>query len=155
MFQYYTLKKIIIFILLFTASLGYGQNLKGSLKYGGRQDGKPFSITYALMMEGINDPEINISSNSLPAEVKTTVFFNYDNSNKLKVIFSNGKHNILYNIRNIYTRKPNSVGFITEADASHTDVKNGKAEIVFTDRDIQILIVESNKVITFLAPIKN
>jgi hypothetical protein len=149
------MKKTITFILLFITSLGYSQNLKGSLKYGGNQDGKTFSITYRSMQKGTLNPENNWVTNSLPASMKSTVFFNYDDSNKLKVIFSNGKDNILYNIRNIETENNDYLGLITLADASHTDFTNGKAEIRLTKKELQITIIESNTVLTFLNPIKN
>jgi hypothetical protein len=146
------MKKIILLLLLLISTIISGQSLKGDLKKGGFQEGKPFSIVYSNVKIGTyNEYTESYNQN---VDRNSTVFFNYNNSNKIKVVFPDGQDNILFNIKNIKNETSSYFGLISEADANHKDIENGKAKIRFTEKDFQILITESKTVILFSYPKK-
>ena len=95
------MKKLLTLVsLILISSNVYCQNLKGSYKYGGEyQNGEPFKVTFRSVMFG------KLQEGSLvtdaPVNAEFNVYFNFNNENKIKVVFPNGNHNIIYNINNI------------------------------------------------------
>lgn len=138
------MRRFFLILMLLLSSITYGQKLKGNLKLGGEQDGEPFHITYDAIATGEIVPGSGYLKISLPVSQKTNVYFNYNNENKLKVVFQNGKSNVLYDIWNIEVEEDENIGKITTALATHEDVEGGKAKITLTNKMLRVVIVETN-----------
>jgi len=118
---------------------GEHQNLKGSLKYGGEyQNGEPFKVTYRSAMFG------KLEGGSLvtdaPVNVEFTVFFNFNNENKIKVIFPNGKVNIIHNINNI-----EKTSYRQEAEGGTQDWSLRNRITVYLENDNAELTIIDNR----------
>ena len=149
------MRNLFLILILFLSSITYSQKLKGNLKLGGYQDAQPFHIAFDAIATGEIIPGSGYLKISLPVTQKTNVYFNYDNENKLKVVFQNGKSNLLYDIWNIEVEEDENLGKITTALATHEDIEGGKAKITLTNKIFRIVIVETNFVMELTRPLRN
>lgn len=147
------MKKYILILMLLPASIAYSQTLSGNLKLGGVKKAKPFHITYNGIASGELIPGSGYLKISIPISQKSNVYFNYDNKNKIKVVFQNGKSSVLYDIWNIEEENDENLGKITTALATHEDIEGGKAKITLTNNMFRVVIVETNFVMEFTRPI--
>ena len=150
------MKKIILLLIILISTNISSQSLKGKKKFGGVQEGKPFSIIYSNHKLG----NYNESTVSFPLsqsyDSNSTIFFNFNNSNNIKIVFADGQHQMIYNIRNIINKTESYFGKTSEADATAKSFSGGKpntnVKIRFTERDFQIDFTDSNKIIEFSYP---
>lgn len=149
------MKELTILLILFVSIAVHSQKIKGSLKDGGVQLGEPFSKTYRSISMGKHDPTTGWLTMSLPDNQRCTAYFNYDNKNQLKVVFGNGRSNVLFDIHDIEVEQSETVGEITRALASHKDMPGGKASIQIHDGGLLIIILESNTALEFTRPVQN
>ena len=150
------MKKIILLLIILISTNISSQSLKGKKKFGGVQEGKPFSIIYSNHKLG----NYNESTVSFPLsqsyDSNSTIFFNFNNSNNIKIVFADGQHQMIYNIRNIINKTESYFGKTSEADATAKSFSGGgtntNVKIRFTERDFQIDFTDSNKIIEFSYP---
>jgi len=148
------MKNLITLLILLISVVGYGQKIKGSLKDGGFQTGKPFFRTYDAVSTGKYNESSNGLIMSLPNDQRTIVFFNYEKKNQLKAVFENGKSSVLFNIHNVETEYSKYDGDNTTALVSHNDVPGGQARIKLNDDEFRIIFTETNDVIEFSMPVE-
>ena len=150
------MKKIILLLIIFISNNISSQSLKGEKKWGGVQEGKPFSIIYSNHKVGTYNESTVSFPLSQSYDSNSTIFFNFNNSNNIKIVFADGQHQMIYNIRNIINKTESYFGKTSEADATANsfsgDKPNTNVKIRFTERDFQIDFTDSNKIIEFSYP---
>ena len=150
------MKKIILLLIILISTNISSQSLKGWKKNGGVQEGKPFSIIYSSHKFGTYNESIMSFPFSQIIDLNSTIFFNYKNTNNIKIVFTDGGHIMINNIRNIINKTESYFGKTSEADATANsfsgDKPNTNVKIRFTERDFQIDFTDSNKIIEFSYP---
>ncbi len=132
-------KLLILIILIFNLPTAHTQNLKGSAKYGSEyQKGKPFEVTFRSLMFG-KFKEGKITT-ELPISTEVIVLFNFNNENKIKVMFPKGKHNIIYNINNIV-----KTSYRQEAEGGNQDGHPYNNMTVYLENNNLELTIVDNK----------
>lgn len=150
------MKKIILLLIILISTNISSQSLKGEKKIGGVQEGKPFSIIYSNNKLGTYNEYVESFPLSHSYDSNSTIFFNFNNSNKIKIVFADGKHQMIYNIRNIINKTSSYFGKTSEADGTADSFLGGKkktkVKIRFTERDFQIKFTDTNNIIEFSYP---
>jgi hypothetical protein len=142
-------------IILISTNIS-SQSLKGGKKIGGVQEGKPFSIIYSNYKVGTYNESTVSFPLSQSYDLNSTIFFNFNNTNNIKIVFASGQHVMINNIRNIINKTESYFGKTSEADATTDSWSGGKqktnVKIRFTERDFQIEFTDSNNIIEFSYP---
>ena len=79
------MKKIILLLIIFISNNISSQSLKGEKKWGGVQEGKPFSIIYSNHKVGTYNESTVSFPLSQSYDSNSTIFFNFNNSNNKKL----------------------------------------------------------------------
>ena len=151
------MKKIILLLIILISTNISSQSLKGGKKNGGVQEGKPFSIIYSSHKFGTYNESIMSFPLSQIIDLNSTIFFNYKNTNNIKIVFTDGGHIMINNIRNIINKTESYFGKTSEADATANsfsgDKPNTNVKIRFTERDFQVkFFINTKNIVEFSYP---
>lgn len=137
--------------LLFNSLNIHSQSLEGYAKYGGKyKEGEPFSLTFRSIILGTsNGASITLDTSDRMSGVMQ-VFFNYNSTNNIKVIFPDGNSTYIKNISNIV-----STSYRQEAEGSIQDGSNNMTIHFPNDsKELTLIMHRNSKVYYLTMPLK-